>query len=203
MKKINIGNRIYNAVTLQEYYQNPELYNPKFTAIIHSRENPVLPLRGKNDKGPGVYNQNNDMVALIQQPESNIDEYSYDKIIDFDNAKDIQAIIENNKIIKDIESEILINSDNILKLSIGDNDTPEMRALKSAINAKRIDAKNYEDSLPQYQNDMRLLRGTSITLGKLISLCDAFDINASLTLEDKEDAASPMNHSITINLNRD
>ena len=102
--------------------------------------------------------------------------------------------------IKDIQSEIMTTSDNILHLNIGNDDTPEMRALKTAINSKHVDKKQYEDRFDQFQNDMRLLKGSSITLGKLISICGSFDIEAELTLRDKEDIPNPMNTEITVDL---
>ena len=77
-----------------------------------------------------------------------------------------------------------------------------MKALKQAINLKQADKTQYEDRFTQYQNDMRLLtKGKSITLGKLISLCDIFDISAELILKDKSNnVPNPMNSEINIDL---
>ena len=94
----------------------------------------------------------------------------------------------------------MATTDNIFYLKIGDDDTPEMKALKNAINAKQVDKKQYEDRFDQFQNDMRLLKGNSITLGKLISICGAFDISAELTLRDKPDIPNPMNTEIVVDL---
>jgi hypothetical protein len=48
---------------------------------------------------------------------------------------------------------------------------------------------------------MRLLRGSTITLSKLVSICAAFDISADLTLRDKAyDIPNPMNTEITVDL---
>jgi len=200
MKKVELGNRIYNVITLGEYTDQQDLHSPKFTAIEHGRT--VLPLRSKTDSGPGVYYQPNGMVAHVVKPSAEeADKYSTDRIIDYSNASSIGDVIRNNQIIKDIQSEIMINSEDKLQLNIGDADTPEMKAMKMAINAKQVDKKNYEDRFPQFQNDMRLLKGNSITLAKIISICDAFDISATLTLSDKDDnVPNPMNNSISIDL---
>lgn len=197
MKKIELENRLYNIVPISEYTDHQDLYAPKFTAIEHSGT--VLPLRSKTDLGPGVYYQNGGMVAIVVKPDDP-EKYSSEKIIDYSNATSIGDIIRNNQIIKDIQSEIMINSEDKLQLNVGDSDTPEMKAMKLAINAKQVDKKNYEDRFPQFQNDMRLLKGSSITLAKIISICDAFDISATLTLSDKEDAPNPMNTEISIDL---
>ena len=102
--------------------------------------------------------------------------------------------------LRDIQHDIITTSDNVLKLNVGEMDTPEMKALKNAINSKAIDKKQYEDRFDQFQNDMRLLKGSSITLGKLISICSAFDIDAELTLKDKDDAPNPMGQEFTVEL---
>lgn len=200
MKKMEINNRIYNVVTIDEYRNSSELYDNKFTAI--QDHGIVLPIKQKNDFGAGYYIQSDSMVSLIKKPPENmIDEYSENKIIDYNNAKSIGDIIKNNEMLRDIQSEFIVDDENILNLTISDNDTPEMKALKSAINSKKADKSQYEDRFDQYQNDMRLLtKGTSITLGKLISICSVFDISAELVLKDKDGAPNPMSRVISIDL---
>ena len=200
MKKMEINNKIYNVVTIDEYRNSSELYDNKFTAI--QDHGIVLPIKQKNDFGAGYYIQSDSMVSLIKKPPENmIDEYSENKIIDYNNAKSIGDIIKNNEMLRDIQSEFIVDDENILNLTISDNDTPEMKALKSAINSKKADKSQYEDRFDQYQNDMRLLtKGTSITLGKLISICSVFDISAELVLKDKDGAPNPMNRVISIDL---
>ena len=68
------------------------------------------------------------------------------------------------------------------------------------IQYKQVDIKQYENRFDQFQNDIRLLKGNSITLGKLISTCNNFDISAEITLRDREGCANPMNSEIHINL---
>ena len=200
MKKMEINQKIYNVVTMDEYINSSELYENKFTAI--QDHGLVLPIKGKNDFGPGYYIQANSMVNLIKKPPENmISEYSESKIIDYNNAKCIGDIIKNNNMLRDIQSEFIVDDENILNLTINDNDTPEMKALKLAINSKKADKSQYEDRFDQYQKDMRLLtKGTSITLGKLISICSVFDISAELVLKDKDAAPNPMNRIISIDL---
>lgn len=199
MKKVEIEGKLFNVCTMDEYTEHPELYAPKFTAI--QLNNMVLPIRNNTmDTEPGVYYQPGAMVSNIKYPD-NKDDYSSNNIIDFSNAESIAEIFDKQQAIRDIQNDIMTNSDNTLHLNIGPDDTPEMKALKSSINAKRIDPKQYEDRFEQYQNDMRLLKGKSITLGKLISISNAFDISVDLTLRDKDaDSPNPMNQTITIDL---
>lgn len=200
MKKMQINNKIYNVVTMSEYVATQELYDEKFTAI--QDHGIVLPIKQKTDVGPGYYIQSDSMVhTIVKPPEQDINKYSESNIIDYNNAKSIGDIINNNNMLRDIQSEFITDDENILNLKITDDDTPEMRALKRAINYKQADKSQYEDRFDQYQNDMRLLtKGTSITLGKLISICSVFDISAELVLRDKEGAPNPMNTEISIDL---
>lgn len=200
MKKMQINNKIYNVVTMSEYVATQELYDEKFTAI--QDHGIVLPIKQKTDVGPGYYIQSDSMVhTIVKPPEQDINKYSESNIIDYNNAKSIGDIMKNNNMLRDIQSEFITDDENILNLKITDDDTPEMKALKTAINYKQADKSQYEDRFDQYQNDMRLLtKGTSITLGKLISICSVFDISAELVLRDKEGAPNPMNTEISIDL---
>lgn len=200
MKKIEIDGRLYNITNMDDYTDHPDLYIPKFTAIERPNEC-VLPIKNRTtDTGAGIYYQPGAMVALVEKPE-NMADYDPDKIIDFTNPKSIGEVFEKQQIIRDIQDEIMTTSDNILCLKIGENNTPEMKALKTAINLKRIDTKQYEDRFDQFQNDMRLLKGNSITLGKLISISNALDISVDITLRDRDgNTPNPMNQTITLDL---
>jgi len=200
MKKAEIDGRLYSVTDMDDYTDHPDLYSPKFTAIERPGEC-ILPIKSRvGETGPGIYYQNGAMVAIVEKPD-NTAEYDPDKIIDFTNPKSIGEVFEKQQIIRDIQDEIMTTSDNVLCLKIGEKDTPEMRALKTAINLKRIDTKQYEDRFDQFQNDMRLLKGNSITLGKLISISNALDISVDLTIRDRdENTPNPMHQTIVIDL---
>ena len=202
MKKVEINHRLYSVTTMSDYTENRNLYNPKFTAIEDPDNGVVLPIKSlkATDNEPGILYQDGAMVSYVVKP-NNPEDYSTDKIIDYSNPKNIGEIMEKNQLIKDIQQEIMATPDNIFQLNISDEDTPEMKTLKMAINSKGVDKSQYEDRFPQYQNDMRLLRGKSITLSKLISICSAFDISAELTLRDKGiDIPNPMGTEFTVDL---
>ena len=205
MKKMQIGKCLYNVLPTEEYVNNQDLYNPRFSAVEVRGGEYVLPINSRvTDTCPGIYIYQDGMVGVINKPEpDDYEEYSSDKIIDYSNPKSIGDIFKNNQLVRDIQNDIITNSDNVLQLNIGANDTPEMKALKSAINAKGVDKKQYEDRFDQFQNDMRLLKGSSITLGKLISICSSFDIAAELTLRDKPDVPNPIGTEFTVDLTED
>lgn len=198
MKKALINNRLYDVIDRNEYIDHRDLYNPRFTAIEgHGK---VLPIRNKNESGVGIYYQNNGIACKVQKPEDNDSSYDDSIIIDYGDCKTVSDIITKDNLVRDIESEILANKDNIFCLNTGPDDAPEMQAVKQAINLKHVDIKQYENRFDQFQNDIRLLKGKSITLGKLISTCDNFDIDAELVLKDKDGCANPMNTEIRISL---
>lgn len=202
MKKMQIGNKMYTVTSMNKYNEcGEDLYNPRSTAI--QRDNIVLPIKNISDDGPGIYyNGSSNMVCDVVKPSQEQSIY-YDpvNIIDFSDAKTIKDVISKEELVRDIEKDILTTKENILDLKITDQDTPEMRGVKMAINKKQVDKKSYEDRFDQFQNDMRLLKGNKITLGKTIDICSKFDIGVKLTLYDiSEDVANPMGESITIEL---
>lgn len=200
MKKMQIGSKLYEVTTLKEYSNCPALY-PKNTAI-ETPDGNVLPLKTSSiDRGPGVYYKENSKCCIVEKPTKE-EQYEYDssKIIDYSNIENIRDVFKNNKLIRDIQHDLMTTRENIFCLPISQDDQPEMRAVKMAINAKQVDKKAYEDKFDQFQNDMRLLKGTSITLAKMIGICNGFDISCTLTLSDKEDCPNPMGNPITIDL---
>lgn len=199
MKKAELDGRLYNVCDMNDFTDNPELYNPRFTAI--QRDNVVLPVHTKvGETGPGIYYQDGSMVSMVVKPNDPA-EYSADKIVDFSNPQSIGELIGKQNLIKNIQDEIMTTAENVLCLKISEKCTPEMRALKTAINSKRIDPKMYEDRFDQFQNDMRLLKGDSITLAKLVSISEALDISCDLTLRDRdENTPNPMNQVIKLDL---
>jgi len=200
MKKVELNKRLYTVIEKEKYAKDRSLYNPRLTAIEVRGGDYVLPFNSRpSDTEPGVYWYENGMVAVVNKPE-NPEDYSSERIIDYTKAKDVGDLIRNNEIIRDIQNDIMTTSDNILKLNISDKCTPAMKGLKQAINIKGVDKKQYEDKFEQFQNDMRLLKGDSITLAKLESIGTAFDIDILLTLRDKDGAPNPMGEEIVINL---
>ena len=203
MKKMQINQRLYNVIDNNDYYNNYNNYNPKFTALECCNGQYVLPLNSRpTDTDPGVYWYDGGMINVINKPD-NVDEYKSENVIDYSKANDIGDIIKYNELIRDIQNDIITTSDNILKLNISDDDTPAMKGLKTVMNAKAVDKKQYEDRFTQFQNDMRLLRGHSITLDKLTSISSAFDISVLLTFKDKEGVPNPIGYEYTVDLTDD
>ena len=197
---------MYNVVDADDYIQNKNIYNSKFTAIQFNNQDIIYPINSREtDITPGIYfYSDSDMVAKVVVPHKDKSEqYNSSNIIDYTNAKDIEDIIKKNKLVRDIQNNIIATSDNVLQLNIADSNSPEMKLLKTAINSKGIDKKQYEERFDQFYNDMRLLNGDNITLRKMISISTAFDIDIELTLKDKPGAPNPMGREYSVDLSED
>ena len=200
-KKIRIGDKIYDVTTLEEYTKNKDAYIPQYTAIEDPDTNLVLPLKNRYENGPGITVGTG--IAYIEEPESEIrDEYNDSKIIDFGNTKSIHDMMEKQRVVRSLERDILTSPDNIFMPKIFDDDSPEMKALKSAVLDKHIDLDKYEPRFgSNYNNDKRLFNKSTISLPMLKRVCDALDIEATLILTDKNnDVPNPMGNTIEVKL---
>ena len=152
----------------------------------------IYPERNRGDNKPGVYITDWGSY-LIHPSEEQIDEYSSDNIIDF-KSDNIKELIEKSNKLKDMEREILTSPDNIFIPPLLDNDSPEMRGLKKAVIAKKIDLYKYASRFgSNFQNDRRLFSNTSITMDKLKKFLENLDMKGTLIIEDKSpDVPNPM-----------
>lgn len=200
MKKAEVAGHLLSVMSIEEFEQNRDLYNPRTVAIETAGH--ILPIRNSAETEPGLYYRQGMVSNIIKPSPEQESEYSAEKVIDLSHPSDIGEIMAKSQLLRNIQNDLMVSgSNNILRLNITQEDTPEMRAIKSAINSKQIDKKDYEERFSQFQNDMRILRGHSITLGKLITICNGFDISCELTLRNRDDmVANPMVDEITIDL---
>lgn len=200
-KKMRINDRIYDVTTLDDYIKNKDAYIPQYTAIHDPETNLVLPVKNRYENGVGIVV--NSGVSYVQEPDNeNREEYRDIKIIDFDNTKSIHDMMEKQRVVKSLERDILTSPDNIFMPKIFDDDSPEMKALKNAVLDKNIDLDKYEHRFgSNYNNDKRLFNKNTISLSMLKRVCDALDIEATLTLTDKgEDVPNPIGRTIEVKL---
>ena len=106
---------------------------------------------------------------------------------------------------KDIERDILTNPDNIFTPKPGPNDTPEMKGLKEAVAAKKIDIDKYADRFgDNFSNAKRKMRDESVSLLLLKRICDCLDMKAELIISDvSPDVPNPMGEPIHIQITGD
>lgn len=202
-----IDGKVIDIITEEEYSQKFKMYseNPSvcsMTALETSKgdESYLLPFRGKTDDRPGVYPDGN--LYFVKFPESEEEEKSYNKknidIVDFSNVDNINDFLAKNGQVREMENLSLSDSDEIFIPPISGRETEAMKAFKQAIAAKHMDIDRYSSRFGEnYLNDKRILKGDDITLNKLVSICNKFDIEAKLILSDKHpDVANPMGNNI-------
>ena len=200
-KKMRINDKIYDVTSLEEYNKFRDAYIPQYTAIQVEEANLVLPIKNRYDSGPGIAIGSG--VSYIEEPkEEDKNKYSVDAIIDFDNSKTIHDMMQKQKAVKTLERDILTSPDNIFMPKIFDDDSAEMKALKNAVLDKQIDLDKYEPRFgSNYNNDKRLFNKSTISLAMLKRVCDALDIEATLTLADKsDDVPNPIGRTIEVKL---
>lgn len=200
-KKMRIKDKIYDVTTIEEYNKFRDAYIPQYTAIHDENTNLVLPVKNRYENGPGIVVGSG--VSYIEEPvEEEKHEYSGEAIIDFDNSKNIHDMMQKQKAVRTLERDILTSPDNIFTPKIFDDDSAEMKALKNAVLDKQIDLDKYEPRFgSNYNNDKRLFNKSTISLAMLKRVCDALDIEATLTLSDKsDDVPNPIGRTIQVKL---
>ena len=200
-KKMRINDRIYDVTSLEEYAKFKDAYIPQYTAIHDPETNLVLPIKNRYEDGPGIVIGNG--ISYIDEPdEDEADNYLDSEIIDFDNAKNIHDMMEKQRIVRTLERDILTSPDNIFTPKIFDDDSPEMKALKTAVLDKHIDLDKYEPRFgSNYNNDKRLFNKNNISLSMMKRMCEALDIEATLILTDKSsDVPNPIGRTIEVKL---
>lgn len=200
-KKAKINGRVTTVVTPNEALSNT-IYQDKFTSV--EINDVILPVKKTYDPtSPGFYILESGCMGKIIYP-SNEDkeEYSVKNAIDFSNIQNMRELISKQEEVKKLESEVLSNSDNLFKPIPKENDSPEMKALKEAICLKNIDIDLYADRfLDNFNNDKRLLKGSSITISKMKSICDKLDMKVTLTISDaSETVPNPIGKSISVDI---
>ena len=201
MRKIKIGKRILDVIDENEYLRrsklNPDQVESMTEDTAIEKEGYVYPCNKiYSDKVPGVTDLGN--VLVYTDPKNMSKEYEDKNIIDFEHVESLQDSIKKQAELLQAERTILISPDNIFTPVVKEDDTPEMKLLKTAIGRKRIDLDNYKQRFgSDYNNDKRLFDQSSITFFKMKKLCEVMDIDMELTLKDKPGAANPIGEVLT------
>lgn len=196
-----IDGKKVDVISFDEYTKHPEMYEPGYTAV-NPNNGYIYPIRSKTDTRPGIY-QHSELIYKYKNPENDEkDRYSESNVIDFSKPATVGELIKKQQSLKAQERTILTNADNIFQPEIKDGDYPAMIALKTAVNKKQININSYEHRFgSNFNNDIRLFEKHNITLTKLVSMCDALDITASLTLKDNNsDVPNPIGDTIEVDL---
>lgn len=201
MKKAKINGKLTTVTSLDAYRENPDSYFLGLTAIEFDDLGVVLPVKGKYEKGVGI--TVGTLFSRITMPsEEERPQYSVDNIIDLSNVNNIKELMEKQELVRDIEYEMLTTIESKFSPTISDDDSPAMKAMKTAVIEKGIDINKYADRFgSNFNNDKRQFGKKTISMQMLERLCKGLDIKATLTLEDKDAGVpNPIKRKITVDL---
>lgn len=198
-KEILINGRLYEVVPLSDYIGNEDSYLSGYTAVEDGMGH-VYPIVPPTSQEPGLRYRKRTPVYFAQIPEGKEADYSADKVIDYSKADSFKEFIETQDMVKELEKDILTTPNNVFTPVEDENDSPAMKALKEAVIAKKIDLDKYEPRFgANYNNDKRIFSKQNISLPMIVRMCNALDIKATLTLEDKNsDVPNPINKVISV-----
>lgn len=197
-KKASVDGKIRDVI---DYSELPKINTNNYDNLAVLHNGVIYPERNPNvEISPGLYVY--EWGTILHEPtEEQLPEYlAENKLIDF-KANNIRELIEKSDRLKEAENTLLVCTDpeGITTYPIGNNDSPEMVAVKSAINAKHIDIKKYQARWDTYANDIRLLNKESLSLAKLKTFAKNLDMKVSIVVEDKApNVPNPIGDKIVI-----
>ena len=130
----------------------------------------------------------------------NNDKYkAKDNVIDFSNVESNKELIEKQNELRNAEITILTasNSENYTPV-YSEEDSPALTLVKQCLEAKKTSLDNYKgrfDSNCDFNNTIRLVTSTnnhSISIQKIKTIGEKFDINFKISAEDLPNSPNPM-----------
>ena len=204
--KTMINGEVVDVISREEYFKNPEIYsNSAYAMRATADKNIILPIKGEySDYSilPGIYSLGNIGTFTILPNEDEKENYSSNNCIDMSNTDNIKDLILKGDAVRKLDEPFITSPDNITNIPIRENDQPEMKGLKMALNAKNIDIDKYAGRFGiNFPNDKRQLKNNNATLKIIKRFCENCDMEAILTFRDKsDDVPNPMNKEISVSL---
>ena len=171
----------------------------------------ILPIRSdstKSDK-PGVYISEKNPFAFLCYPTTEEEKAMYippkDHIIDWRKPESIQELADMKDQLNKTMNQYLetdIESGNIFRPPLFEDDTAEMRALKQCIIEKNVEIDKYAERFGvNFPNDKRKMKDKEITSYLLKRTCSNLDIEVDMVFRDaSSDVPNPMGKTIRVNL---
>lgn len=203
LKSTTVDGKLTNIISKEKYaavyknlFDNPSEFSNMSLEVQDQDGNEfILPFRGKNDGRPGIYPDG--VVYFINYPKD-IENSEYNvknlDILDFSDVKNINQFLDKTNQVREMENNILSDPDEIFMVQIDQDDTPQMKVMKEAVNLKRCDLDKYAlRAGANHLNNKRILRGNDITIKKMVEICEYLDMEIELTIRDKSgNIANPM-----------
>ncbi len=217
LRKAKINGKSSDIISMQTLNDNRAIYHdPNISAPVAvecDKGNgdvyflPYYPGGSYNTNKPGVYpvDINHGIDYIVYPEKDEADKYQPDRIVDFRHIESIQDYLDVQREAEELQNDIVSNPDNIFVPPLLENDTPEMRVLKEAVIAKRIDIDKYQDNFgDNFPNDKRKFFDNKITLYLLKRDCECLDMKAELVISDaSKDVPNPLGREIRVLLTSD
>lgn len=206
LRTTTLDGKVMDIVSEEEYIKKWRMYAENLsiqfsTAVEIQDENGedyILPFRNKTDERPGIYADGS--IYFLKFPTEEESQYKKKnlEIIDFSDTANIKDFLDKNAQIREMETNVLTDIDSVFIPPMFPDDSPEMRAFKEAVASKHMDINKYAPRFgDNFLNDKRILKTNSITMNKLVSMCNNFDIEAELILRNANpDVPNPMKKEI-------
>lgn len=205
--KSAVNGATYDTVDYDEYRKNIDSYlnrSDVAVSVSYKGQDIVLPIKGKysnQTETPGVYNAGC-IDFMVYPKEDVLDKYIPQQTVELSNTMKVQDIIRAGDIVRHMDEPFITSPDNITNISISDQDQPEMKCLKMALNSKAMDLDKYANRFgDNFPNDKRQLKNHSCTLNIIKRFCDNCDMEALLILRNKSaDVPNPMPQDVVVSL---
>lgn len=211
VKKAIVNGKTVDVISMDEYDRLSKLPNPIYQNTCVENGDYIYPITRTYRPESGVSVTTTNCMTVFTDPTTEEDkkEYSAKKIIDFGDVHGIRDNILVNEKLKSAEEARLTTVNTVLELDIPESNSIELKAIKQAINEKHIDADSYKQKFPtdsDFNNDMRALKNpdlNNISFFKARRILNAFDLDMTITLQDKPGAVNPIGRVIKVKLTGD
>ena len=205
-KKIVIDGKNMSVVSMDEFnrmYKNKSLDTD---IAVEFNDDYVLPYSKHIKATPCAIPRDLCVRGVLPTTEEDKEKYSVKRVVNFSSASSFKDVLNNVYKIKEEKNAGLTIVNDCLHLDIYEEDTPELKIIKQAINDKHIDPDSYKNKFPSssdFNNDMRALKSASnhsISFFKAKRILNSFDIDGEFIIRDKKDAVNPIGKEYSIKL---
>ncbi len=205
-KKIVIDGKNMSVVSIDEFnrmYKNKSLDTD---IAVEFNDDYVLPYSKHIKTTPCAIPGDLFVRGVLPTTEEDKEKYSTKRVVNFSSSSSFKDVLNNVYKIKEEKNAGLTIVNDCLHLDIYEEDTPELRIIKQAINDKHIDPDSYKNKFPSssdFNNDMRALKSSSnhsISFFKAKRILNSFDIDGEFIIRDKKDAVNPIGKEYSIKL---
>lgn len=201
---VKLKDKLCDVTKLEDYIKNPDVFIQGHVAIELEQSNYILPVINNNSEPTDIGIEVGNTISRVRLPVTEEDKKEYDRsrLVDFNKATNITELINMQETVIDMEKDILTNPDNISNYQITEEDTPAMRLLKEAVNAKHINLDSYDYRFgSNFNNDKRIFNKHNVSLAMMERMANALDMKLTLTLQDvSDDVANPIGKPMSIDV---